>query len=435
MAAAMILGVAGTSFAASNPFVDVPANNWAYDSVKMLAKAGIVDGYGDGTFKGDKTITRYEMAQIVAKAMGNEEKANAQQKAEIKKLQAEFSDELDKLGVRVGNLEKNQPNLKFNGTFGLRYHSQDNEGIADTTAFKYRLRLDAKAVVDENTTFGMRIANNSYNKKLSAYGLPAGSQWSTFGSDKLGDNNGTGTDNATIDRAFLTRQMGTVTATAGRQSLVVGTTQAIVDNGNINFDGIKLATKIGAVNATVNHGRLVSQIDVDSVELSTKTGKFAYGGGYFAVRDNAPTSTNTAIGPDVLKLKYLNAAYTFNSKFSLTAEGGQNDANYATHDDKFYTVLAKYGAQSLKKDGDQNFVVQYYSVGANSLGIDTPNGSGLTTLDAAKNVATKFTGWDYSYNRALSKNLTTEFHYVKIDNKDTQKDDYNYYRVNVTAKF
>ena len=61
------LGVSATAFAA-NPFSDVPAGHWAYVVCK-LAAAGIVDGYPDGTYKGDRTMTRYEMAQIVAKAL------------------------------------------------------------------------------------------------------------------------------------------------------------------------------------------------------------------------------------------------------------------------------------------------------------------------------------------------------------------------------
>lgn len=80
--------------------LDVPAGHWAYASVAKLAAAGIVDGYPDGTFKGDNLMTRYEMAQIVAKAYA---------KGAIgadDKLMAEFADELDNLGARVAKLEK-----------------------------------------------------------------------------------------------------------------------------------------------------------------------------------------------------------------------------------------------------------------------------------------------------------------------------------------
>ena len=98
-AMAMALGVSATAFAA-NPFSDVPAGHWAYSAVAQLAAEGVVTGYPDGTFKGDTTMTRYEMAQIVAKALSkgaiNENDA----------LVAEFADELDNLGVRVTKLEK-----------------------------------------------------------------------------------------------------------------------------------------------------------------------------------------------------------------------------------------------------------------------------------------------------------------------------------------
>ena len=65
---AMALGVTASAYAA-NPFSDVPAGHWAYDSISKLAVAGIIEGYGDDTFRGDRLMTRYEMAQIVAKAL------------------------------------------------------------------------------------------------------------------------------------------------------------------------------------------------------------------------------------------------------------------------------------------------------------------------------------------------------------------------------
>ena len=60
LAATAVLGVT-TAFAA-NPFSDVTPDSWAYQSVSQLANAGIINGYPDGTFKGQKDITRFEMA-------------------------------------------------------------------------------------------------------------------------------------------------------------------------------------------------------------------------------------------------------------------------------------------------------------------------------------------------------------------------------------
>ena len=68
LALALAMGISATALAA-NPFSDVPAGHWAYGSIAKLAAAGVVDGYGDGTYRGDRLMTRYEMAQIVARAM------------------------------------------------------------------------------------------------------------------------------------------------------------------------------------------------------------------------------------------------------------------------------------------------------------------------------------------------------------------------------
>ena len=104
LAAAFVVGASSTTFAAGNPFSDVPAGHWAYDSVAKLAAIGVVEGYGDGTYRGDRLITRYEMAQMVAKAMAKN--PGGVTKAELDRLAAEFRDELDALGVRVAELEK-----------------------------------------------------------------------------------------------------------------------------------------------------------------------------------------------------------------------------------------------------------------------------------------------------------------------------------------
>jgi hypothetical protein len=118
LAMAMALGVTASAYAA-NPFSDVPAGHWAYDSISKLAAAGVIEGYGDDTFRGDRLMTRYEMAQIVAKAMAKG--------ANVDKLAAEFADELDALGVRVAALEKKSDNVKITGQFRWSYSSYDDK--------------------------------------------------------------------------------------------------------------------------------------------------------------------------------------------------------------------------------------------------------------------------------------------------------------------
>ena len=127
LAMAMALGVTASAYAA-NPFSDVPAGHWAYDSVNKLAAAGIVDGYGNGTFGGDRLMTRYEMAQIVAKAMAKG--------ANVDRLAAEFADELDSLGVRVAALEKKSDNVKINAQIRAHYQSYDKQKLNTAAAGK-----------------------------------------------------------------------------------------------------------------------------------------------------------------------------------------------------------------------------------------------------------------------------------------------------------
>ena len=126
VAAAFVVGTASTTFAAANPFSDVPAGHWAYQSVAKLAAEGVVEGYGDGTYRGDRNITRYEMAQMVAKAMAKN--PGGVTKAELDRLAAEFRDELDALGVRVAELEKYADKVIWQGKIEYTYknHKTDN---------------------------------------------------------------------------------------------------------------------------------------------------------------------------------------------------------------------------------------------------------------------------------------------------------------------
>jgi hypothetical protein len=92
-------------------FPDVKDDHWAKDAVAALAAKGLLEGYPDGTFKGDRAATRWEVAMIVARLLAKMEQANATfaTKAELddlRKLVNSLKDELDALGVRVTNLEE-----------------------------------------------------------------------------------------------------------------------------------------------------------------------------------------------------------------------------------------------------------------------------------------------------------------------------------------
>lgn len=157
LSTAAIIMSTGIAAAASNPFSDVPADSWAYDAVATLAADGVIDGYPDGTYKGNNTMTRFEMAQIVARAMAKTDLEKAD-KAIVDKLASEFAEELDNLGVRVADLEKKSDNVIFTGTARLRYDDGDinatnpNQRKGDDTASHSHIESWIKGKVNDDWT-------------------------------------------------------------------------------------------------------------------------------------------------------------------------------------------------------------------------------------------------------------------------------------------
>ena len=198
--AALVVGAASTTFAAANPFSDVPADSWAYDAVATLAADGVVDGYPDGTYKGQNTMTRYEMAQIIARAMAKTDLEKAD-KALVDKLAAEFAEELDNLGVRVADLEKKSDNVKFTGELRYRYYDADLNDTESETYNKIMFRLEPKAYIgNSGWTANARIG----------YMIDAGSSSNAAAADDTGDND------ATVDRIYVEGPLFGADVTAGK---------------------------------------------------------------------------------------------------------------------------------------------------------------------------------------------------------------------------
>lgn len=105
-AIAACFACAAVTASAANPFTDVSSDDWAYQAVASLSDEGVIDGYPDGTFRGDKHVSRYEIAQIVARLMAKEDTLNASQQETLAKLSSQYADELKDLGVRIAELEK-----------------------------------------------------------------------------------------------------------------------------------------------------------------------------------------------------------------------------------------------------------------------------------------------------------------------------------------
>lgn len=147
---AAALAVTSLSAFAANPFVDVPSDSWAYQSVVELADAGIIQGIDGQYFQGHRNITRYEAAEMVAKAMAHMDKASVEQRALINKLADEYADELNSLGVRVTNLENRVGNTRVFGDAFVRYRYQ-NGNKKDDNSWDTRFRIRAQGQVNDRT--------------------------------------------------------------------------------------------------------------------------------------------------------------------------------------------------------------------------------------------------------------------------------------------
>ena len=169
------MAVGATCAFAANPFVDVPSDSWAYKSVVELADAGIIQGVDGQYFQGNRNITRYEAAEMVAKAMAHMDKASVEQRALINKLADEYADELNNLGVRVSALENRVGNVKLTGDARIRYINQggdDQKTVKhdDTTtdhkvkndeSWSYRVRVRANAQVNDRTKVVYGVSTNN----------------------------------------------------------------------------------------------------------------------------------------------------------------------------------------------------------------------------------------------------------------------------------
>jgi len=164
-----VLVLAVPAFAQS-PFSDVPMDHWAYQAVDTLTKAGLIEGYPDGTFKGNQPMTRYEFAMLIARAMQSKALAGGpgpqgpagpagigggagltpEQAALLERLKNEFMPELKQLRSDLNDLESRVADLEakpeykqkvsVDGNISVRfglYGTKLKLGASDSTGYPY----------------------------------------------------------------------------------------------------------------------------------------------------------------------------------------------------------------------------------------------------------------------------------------------------------
>ena len=376
LAMAMALGVTASAYAA-NPFSDVPAGHWAYDSVNKLAAAGVVDGYPDGTYGGDKLMTRYEMAQIVAKAMAKG--------ANVDKLAAEFADELDALGVRVANLEKKADNVKVTGEVRYRYTDSELNG-------------------NEYNDLRSRIwVNGQINDDWSYIGMIENTQ--DFTEDA-------GNEKTEFKRAYVEGKIGGLDLTAGRYG-------AFFANGNVydaQADGAQLSygdkVKVTGFAGKATDGWVYDATTAGNYaggEISAALGEnFSLNGGYVNFKDMGFKNSefDNAIW-------YVGAEANFGD-FALTGMYLKGDMSWndqdSTMDDDGYTVGLSFKGAQADEVGSYGLWANYYDQGGQTYVAHTTDAN---TFDNEG-----FKGYGVGVNYTFAKNMVGTVAYYDTESKN-----------------
>ena len=388
--AAVAALTAGVSAYAANPFSDVTADDWAYQAVSDLSAQGVVEGYPDGTFKGERNMTRYELAQIVARLMAKEDQLNAEQQATLDKLAGEYVDELANLGVRVSNLEKKVGNISWAGDAKMMYTNNAEKTAKDT--YKGRIRLNVKGQVNDATYVQGRIVTNMWFKDA-----------------KPEDGDG----NTTMDRLFVNHSFGDKTSVVlGRQDLTVFGGLEYDDA----FDGAKLAYNDGKFDAYAAFGQLNAG---DYKETDAAFGGLGYDFG--VAKLNAAYFNFT--GDKAKTVSGFDSIWGANlvvpvQDFSVFGEYWDSNAD---KNDNAYQAGIGYSTLDASKPGTFALNVAYNRVGAGAyLGGTTYDASDFFGAIAGKDL--KF--WNVFGDVTLQKNVTLHGEYAwDIENSKVDCDD------------
>jgi len=407
--AAVAALTAGVSAYAANPFSDVTADDWAYQAVSDLSAQGVVEGYPDGTFKGERNMTRYELAQIVARLMAKEDQLNAEQQATLDKLAGEYADELANLGVRVSNLEKKVGNLYWSGDARMRYQDNSVEKASDT--WDGRMRINVKGQVNENTTVNGRLVYNMNFK------------------------NSTKDSGVYMDTLNVKRQFGDFAVTLGRYANNFGNEYSWRFGDSHNFDGAELSYAKNAFNANVGFGqwdtKYETNYDADETTIDDKDAFYAKAGYNFGF---------AKLGADYIKFQnneilndelYGIDLYVPVGDFRVQGEYVKNTTTTEKYDDAWNVGLG-YGKADWKKPGTWALDVFYNEIGKGTYF----GGTGLGT-DMLKNLKTgdqiKF--WNVGADVTLQKNVQLHAEYAFGTDLEKAADPDDAWTVSLNYKF
>jgi len=401
LAAALTIGAASTTFAAANPFSDVPRDHWAYDAVTQLAADGVVEGYGDGTFRGDRNITRYEMAQMVAKAMAKGD-MSASDRALVDRLAAEFADELNNLGVRVSNLERNADMVKWNGLLRYTYSSTRTDTSATKTTKKnmnrLRFRLHPTAEVNKNWSVKARLQADIQLDKDTSSDVALKWAYANGTYDNFNVQLGKFSVFSDVDQGLVMDD-----DMSGAQVQFGSTVKAKLFAGRISDFAVDVAAnppKPAYYDVAANY---------QGIELTGMAGALSLGAGYHHL--NSEYFTN-AYGKKNASIWSVGAGYNFGNDVKLFGAYAKNTEakDLSSKQDQAYNIELSYKGAKKSDPGSWGLFVGYRHLGQYA--------SLIPTYDAAMQ---GYKGWEAGLSYGFAKNVTGKlnyFHGKSIADKD-----------------
>ena len=418
-ALAATMAVGATCAFAANPFVDVPSDSWAYKSVVELADAGIIQGVDGQYFQGNRNITRYEAAEMVAKAMAHMDKASVEQRALINKLADEYADELNNLGVRVSALENRVGNVKLTGDARIRYRYQ-SEGDKVTKAnvpsvenAKGTKVANKKQDNDSSWDYRVRVrANAQVNDRTNVvYGI-------TTGVRSFADNGPASSENnVTTDRAYVDYNFGgnNWDLMVGRYEYIMGGPRAYGFFYGDTFDGAQLKYQNDKFAATAGYGKFKEGLvagdkDYDGVKTGYGELEGFFGGGRMAgsavgvyYNDYTVAGGSHRTAEDVFSLDDSWGAYAsvnFGKWNALANYEKYNNTDSKDNDPEVWVGRLTYGAANFATPKSWDAWVEYLNADNGFADTDTTfSGStnGWRNDSLTNNVKSWGVGVDYTF--------------------------------------
>ncbi|MBP2656504.1 MAG: S-layer y domain protein [Firmicutes bacterium] len=385
----------GTAFAA-NPFIDVPPGHWSYSAVSKLAADGIIDGEDGGMFKGDRTLTRYEFAQVVARAMAKEEKANAEEKALIKKLADEYKAELEGLGVRVKMLEDKTHKIEIDGSTYFRYNSKDvNDDTYSNTDLK---DVDIDLNYTYNVGQGWVVKMESEYKRLI--------------NDPTDGN--APVMNTLAEQLYSCGPMGIGQFIYGRHDFVPGyglTYNDTVSGGQYSFGN--------RVRTTINWGHTNTEAEIRAVDVAIAAGNKTNIRADYQSIENIETYS----GRD----KYYGIGFDagLGRDIVLKAAVSESDILGATTKEKAYMTQIQYGAADKNVEQSKDFFAGYSKI---------PKSVGYDERAKSDDYSYDFKGMRVGFDYVPMKNILFTVWYMNGKTISTEAD-LNIYRVQARMYF